>query len=147
MAVCISVKRGTQKKPVDQIECVKELGIRDDAHAGSWHRQISLLADESADRMRKKGLEIGPGDFAENILTRGIDLKNLPVGHRLEAGKSVVLEITQIGKECHHDCAIYQAAGECVMPTDGVFCIVIEEGSIRPGDPIDIIPDSAAGTE
>jgi len=147
LAVCISETRGVQKKPVEQIECVRKMGIRGDAHAEDWHRQVSLLADESADIMRKKGVEIGPGDFAENILTRGIVLKNLPVGQRLRIGDSVVLEVTQIGKECHHDCAIYQATGDCVMPREGIFCIVVEEGPIRAGDRIDVLPDSAGRPE
>lgn len=147
LAVCVSQKRGVQKKPVEVIECAKDLGIRDDAHRGHWHRQISLLANESAELMRKKGVDIGPGDFAENVLTRGIELRTLPVGTKLKVGQAVILEVTQIGKECHHDCAIYQAAGECVMPTHGIFCIVLEEGAIRAGDSIDVIPDGAVGSE
>ncbi len=138
LAVCISEERGTQKKSVDVIQCVPGVGIPDDAHRGEWHRQVSLLANESANLMRAKGLEIGPGDFAENVLTEGIDLVNLPVGTRLQVGSAVILKVTQIGKECHHGCAIYQAAGECVMPTQGIFCTVIAEGSIRVGDSIEI---------
>ena len=146
LAVCISDKRGIQKKPVPSIDCTLDHGIRGDAHAANWHRQISLLADESVETMRGSGIEIGPGDFAENVLTRGIELKHLPIGRRLRAGNSV-LEVTQIGKECHHGCAIYQAIGDCVMPREGIFCIVIEEGTIRPGDSIDVIPDSSSGSE
>jgi MOSC domain-containing protein YiiM len=147
LAVCISDRRGIQKKPVDAIACTRNHGIQGDAHADDWHRQISLLADESAARMRSTGLDIGPGDFAENILTRGIDLKGLPVGCRLKVGAQVVLEVTQIGKECHQHCAIYQAAGDCVMPREGIFCTVLEEGSICPGDSINVIPHGPAGSE
>jgi len=141
VAVCISEIRGVQKKPVEVIHCEQGRGIREDAHAGDWHRQVSLLAEESADVMRAKGVTIGPGDFAENILTRGIEVRSLPVGTRLQIGAEVLLEVTQIGKECHHDCAIYQAAGDCVMPREGVFCIVVAGGAIRAGDRIDVVSD------
>ncbi len=147
VAVCISETRGVQKKPVDVIECVPGLGIRADAHAGDWHRQVSLLAEESAEAMRARGVAVDPGDFAENILTRGIDIPHLPVGTRLRIGPTVVLEVTQIGKECHHGCAIYQAAGDCVMPREGIFGVVIAGGAIHPGDGIDVLPDRTAGAE
>lgn len=139
LAVCISTERGIQKKPIAEIECVKRHGIRGDAHGEDWHRQISLLADESAERMRSTGLAIGPGDFAENVLTRGIELKTLPVGTHLRVGADVLLEVTQIGKECHQHCAIYQAAGDCVMPREGIFAIVLEEGCIKAGDSVDVV--------
>lgn len=138
IAVCISEKKGTQKHQVPSVDVVKEHGITGDAHAGNWHRQISLLAEESVDTMRRDGLDLFPGAFAENILTRGIDLKALPVGTRLRAG-GAVLEVTQIGKECHNDCEIRRKAGKCVMPTDGIFAIVIEEGRIAPGDDLEVI--------
>jgi MOSC domain-containing protein YiiM len=143
IAVCISDVRGVQKKPMDVIHCEQGRGIREDAHAGNWHRQVSLLAEESVETMRAraKGMTIGPGDFAENILTRGIDLRNLPVGTRLRAGTGVLLEVTQIGKECHQGCAIFQAAGDCVMPREGIFCIVVTGGAIRAGDRIDVLSD------
>ncbi len=147
VAVCISDVRGVQKKPVDVIHCEKGRGIREDAHAGDWHRQVSLLAEESAASMRAKGVSIGPGDFAENILTRGIEVKSLPVGTRLRVGANVLLEVTQIGKECHHGCAIYQAAGDCVMPREGIFCIVVAGGAIRAGDRIDVVSDSPDRSE
>lgn len=137
LAVCISEKKGEQKHPVPEIELRCRHGIVGDAHAGDWHRQISLLADESVDRMRASGLALQPGAFAENILTRGLDLKALPVGTRLRVGPAL-LEVTQIGKECHSDCAIRQQAGTCVMPTDGVFAVVVEEGTVRAGDPIEV---------
>lgn len=111
-------------------------GIIGDAHAGSWHRQISLLAQESVDEMRRTGLTLHAGDFAENILTEGIDLKHLPVGTVLRVGKTR-LQVTQIGKECHNDCEIRRLTGKCVMPTDGIFAIVLTGGTIQPGDEIE----------
>ena len=136
-AVCISEKRGTCKHPVEKIEMRRDYGIVGDGHAGNWHRQISLLPVESADRMRAMGLTLRDGAFAENIVTEGVALNTLPVGTRLRVGETL-LEVTQIGKECHNDCAIKKAAGMCVMPTDGIFAIVVEEGTIRPGDEISI---------
>ena len=138
IAVCISEKKGERKHPVPEITLRCGHGIVGDAHAGSWHRQVSLLADESVETMRALGMTLAPGDFAENILTRGIVLKTLPVGTRLRVGETV-LEITQIGKQCHNDCAIKKTTGRCVMPTDGVFAVVLEEGVIRPGDAIEIL--------
>ncbi len=135
IAVCISERKGVRKNEVPEIRLKREHGILGDAHAGNWHRQVSLLAQESIDTMRQLGLKLSPGAFAENIVTEGIVLKTLPVGARLRVGP-VLLEITQIGKECHNDCAIKQATGKCVMPTEGVFAIVLEEGTIRPGDEI-----------
>ena len=135
IAVCISERKGVRKNEVPEIRLKREHGILGDAHAGNWHRQVSLLAQESIDTMRQLGLKLSPGAFAENIVTEGIVLKTLPVGARLRVGP-VLLVITQIGKECHNDCAIKQATGKCVMPTEGVFAIVLEEGTIRPGDEI-----------
>ncbi len=137
LSVCISEKRGTVKRPVEHIDLRIDHGIVGDAHAGSWHRQVSMLANESVDRMRAMGLELEAGVFAENILTEGIDLKSLPVGTRLRVGK-VLLEVTQIGKECHNGCEIRKKTGFCVMPTDGIFTKVIEEGTITSGDEINI---------
>lgn len=136
-AVCISEKKGTRKHAVPSIEVKKDHGIVGDAHAGNWHRQISLLADESVDTMRGKGVELQPGDFAENILTRGIKLNTLPVGTVLRVGETR-LQVTQIGKECHNDCEIRRLVGTCVMPTQGIFAIVLTEGTIRPGDTISV---------
>lgn len=136
-AVCISEKKGTRKHAVPSIEVKKDHGIVGDAHAGNWHRQISLLADESVDTMQGKGVELRPGDFAENILTRGIELKTLPVGTVLRVGETR-LQVTQIGKECHNDCEIRRLVGTCVMPTQGIFAIVLTEGTIRPGDTISV---------
>lgn len=137
VAVCISERKGEKKHPVDAIELRRHHGIVGDAHAGDWHRQVSLLAQESVDTMRSPGLTLSAGDFAENILTEGITLKTLPVGTRLRVGDAL-LEITQIGKQCHADCAIKQKTGKCVMPTEGVFAIVIEEAAVRAGDAIEV---------
>ena len=137
IAVCISEKKGTVKHPVPHIDVRVHHGIVGDAHAGNWHRQISLLADESVDTMRALGLTLSPGAFAENILTRGIELKTLPIGTRLRVGDAL-LEVTQIGKECHNDCEIKKTTGKCVMPTEGIFAVVLEEGRIQSGDTITI---------
>ena len=137
VSVCISEKKGTKKPPVAEISLRPHHGIVGDAHAGDWHRQVSLLANESVDRMRKEGLTLAAGDFAENILTEGITLRTLPVGTVLRAGE-VRLEVTQIGKECHNDCEIRRMTGMCVMPTDGIFAVVLNEGVIRPGDQIEV---------
>ena len=137
LATCISNKKGIQKHAVPEIELRVGLGVVGDAHAGNWHRQLSLLARESVDSMRGLGVELPPGIFAENLLTEGVDLKALPVGTVLRAG-TALLAVTQIGKECHSDCAIKQTVGRCVMPTDGVFAIVLKAGVIKPGDPIEI---------
>lgn len=137
LAVCISEKKGTQKKPVDSIKIKRDWGIEGDAHAGNWHRQISLLANESVDKVRHILPDIQPGAFAENILTEGITLHTLPVGTRLKLGETE-MEVTQIGKECHQGCAIRKLTGDCVMPREGIFCKVIAEGEIRPGDALEV---------
>ncbi|MBW2278245.1 MAG: MOSC domain-containing protein [Deltaproteobacteria bacterium] len=134
--VCVSETKGVQKTPVDSVTVKIEHGIDGDAHAGDWHRQVSLLANESAQKMRDKGLAIGPGDFGENLLTEGIVLTELPVGTPIKVGETL-LEVTQIGKECHDHCQIYFKAGDCVMPREGVFAKVIEGGVIKPGDAIE----------
>ena len=141
VSVNISEQKGTVKREVPAIQLKLRHGIVGDAHAGDWHRQISLLAEESVDTMRPLLPGLRPGAFAENVNTRGIDLKSLPVGTRLRLGETVV-EITQIGKECHNDCAIKKTTGKCVMPTEGVFAVVVEEGIVRKGDSIEIIKDS-----
>ncbi len=134
-AVCISEAKGTQKHPVAQILLKKGHGIVGDAHAGNWHRQVSLLGEESADKVRTPLHGLPPGAFAENIRTRGIVLCRLPVGTRLKVGEAL-LEITQIGKECHQNCAIRELTGDCVMPREGVFAVVLEEGAVRAGDAV-----------
>ena len=135
LAVCISENKGERKKPVESVELRENHGIVGDAHAGDWHRQVSLLAQESIDKMRALGLDVNAGDFAENITTIGIDLVSLPIGTRLQIGETL-LEVTQIGKECHTRCAIFYQAGDCVMPKEGIFAKVITGGTIRPGDEI-----------
>lgn len=139
LSVNISEKRGMVKHPVPEIQVKLHHGIIGDAHAGDWNRQISLLAKESVDKMRALGLEeLTAGAFAENIVTEGIDLKNLPVGTKLHIGETLT-EVTQIGKECHNDgCPIQRATGNCVMPTEGIFVIVLQEGVIRAGDIITV---------
>ena len=139
VAVNISPAKGEQKTPVHEAELREEHGIVGDAHAGDWHRQVSLLAEESIEKMRRLGLDVDPGAFAENITTRGIELLTLPVGARLAVGETL-LEITQIGKECHSRCAIYYQIGDCVMPKEGIFARVLRSGVVRPGDPIEIVP-------
>ena len=135
LAACISEKKGERKKPVEAVELREGHGIVGDAHAGDWHRQVSLLAQESIDKMRALGLDVNAGDFAENITTVGINLISLPIGSRLQIGEAL-LEVTQIGKECHTRCAIFYQAGDCVMPKEGIFAKVIVGGTVRPGDAI-----------
>jgi len=133
IAVCISEEKGVIKKPVPEIYLKINHGIVGDAHAGDWHRQVSLLADESVDKLRDKMPDIDAGAFAENILTSGLCLFKLPIGTKLRIDK-VLLEVTQIGKECHNDgCAIKRQTGDCVMPREGIFTIVLQEGVIKPG--------------
>jgi len=136
LAVCISEKKGERKTPVASVELRPDHGIVGDAHAGEWHRQVSLLAIESIRKMQNMGLDVDAGDFAENITSEGVDLVALPVGSQLKIGE-VLLEVTQIGKECHNRCAIYHQAGDCVMPKEGIFAKVITGGVTRSGDIIE----------
>ena len=137
-AVCISEKKGQQKHPVERVRLRPEHGIEGDAHAGNWHRQVSLLGQESVDRLQEKiSIPLFPGAFAENILCEGIELYKLPVGTRLRVG-TALCQVTQIGKECHADCAIRRQAGDCVMPREGIFAIVLTEGEARAGDLITV---------
>jgi molybdopterin adenylyltransferase len=138
IAVCTSPEKGQRKKNVGESLLIKNQGLEDDAHAGFAHRQVSLLAEESIAKMVAKGLEVGPGDFAENLTTRGIDLVSLPIGTRLAAGRETVLRVTQIGKECHTRCAIYYQAGDCVMPREGIFAEVLTGGKLAVGDNIEL---------
>lgn len=135
VAVSVSARKGERKSPVPRATLVPGHGVERDAHAGPGHRQVSLLASESIARMREKGLAVGPGDFAENVTVEGIDLAAMRVGERLRVGEALV-EISQIGKECHERCAIYFQAGDCVMPREGVFARVIRGGVVTPGDPV-----------
>ena len=139
IAVCRSKKKGTRKDNISQGVLREEFGLVGDAHADSnTHRQVSLLAIESIHKMRNLGLELGPGDFAENLTTDGIDVVSLPLGTRISIGEEVILEITQIGKECHTRCAIYRQVGECIMPQEGVFTRVVRGGLVSAGDRIGI---------
>ena len=144
LAVCISEKKGEQKHPVAQAELKENWGIVGDAHAGNWHRQVSLLGQESVDKLQSRitHVTLKPGDFAENILVKGITLYELPVGTRLKIGPDAVGEVTQIGKTCHYDCAIRKAAGDCVMPREGIFVKIITPGIVRPGDRLEVIEEA-----
>ncbi len=148
VAVNVSEAKGERKKPVPEVILRPEHGIEGDAHAGTWHRQVSLLAQESIDKMTAQGLDVGPGDFAENITVSGVEVAALPLGTTLDLGGSLV-EVTQIGKECHTRCAIYQQAGDCVMPREGIFVRVLRGGRVAPGDPIRVrawgLGDQGAG--
>ena len=139
IAVCTSGQKGTRKRNIGQAELRPQWGIVGDAHAANWHRQVSLLAWESIEKMRALGLNVNAGSFAENITTQGLDLVSLPVGTQLRLGEARV-EVTQIGKVCHERCAIYYQAGDCVMPREGIFVRVHEGGRVRVGDAIEIIP-------
>jgi len=136
--VCVSGSKGERKTPVAAVELRVNHGIEGDAHAGEWHRQVSLLALESIRKMQALGLAVGNGDFAENFTTEGIELFTLPVGARLEIGETL-LEVTQIGKECHTRCAIFYQAGDCVMPKEGIFAKVVKGGTVAAGAPINLI--------
>jgi len=137
-SINLSMQKGERKMPVHETELIAEHGLKDDGHAGMWHRQVSLLAMESVDKMVQKGLSVVPGDFAENITTVGIDLVGLPIGTRFKLAEAL-LEVTQIGKECHNRCAIYEQAGDCVMPREGIFAKVLTGGTVKTGDIINLI--------
>lgn len=139
VAVCTSERKGMRKQNVGTGMLKPNFGLEGDAHGGDWHRQVSLLALESIKKMQEMGLDVGPGDFAENLTTEGIDLVSLPVGTRLRIGENGVGEVTQIGKECHTKCAIYYQAGDCVMPREGIFIRVLEGGPINVGDEIEVM--------
>jgi MOSC domain-containing protein YiiM len=139
VAVSISDRKGEKKHNIDEARLLSGHGLDQDAHAGDWHRQVSLLDMQSIARIRKKGLDVDPGNFAENITTDGIRLWELPIGTHLQLGEHVVVEVTQIGKECHNRCAIFHQVGDCVMPREGIFAKVLQEGTIRPGDTITVL--------
>ncbi len=138
LAVCLSERKGVRKKPVDAIKLEVGSGVVGDAHAGSWHRQISLLPNESVDELREVLPALAPGDFAENVLTEGLDLKSLPVGTVLAVGEALVA-VTQIGKKCHNDCEIKRLVGKCAMPSEGIFAVVIRGGEVRRGDGVRVV--------
>jgi MOSC domain-containing protein YiiM len=141
VSIALSKKKGTKKTPLGEALIIKDHGIGGDAHAGVWHRQISFLDAAQITKCRTDGLNVTFGDFAENIATEGIDWKKVPVGTRFRLGPSAIVEITQIGKECHKKCAIYYQAGDCIMPREGVFARVLEGGVVRCGDPIEFLPE------
>ena len=136
LAVNISEDKGTKKKNIHSCAVIKDSGLKGDAHAGPWHRQVSLLANESIRKMKDMGLNVGYGDFAENITTEGVDLVHLPIGTEIRIGHAVILRVTQIGKVCHDRCAIYYQAGDCIMPKEGIFAEVTNEGEVKVGDKI-----------
>lgn len=141
MAVCISEKRGTQKKNIEKVRLIENFGLEGDAHGGNWHRQVSLLSYEKVLAFEEKGISVEDGAFGENLLVEGFDFKTLPVGTRFRCGDAL-LEMTQIGKECHSHCEIYQAVGDCIMPREGVFARVLHGGMIQIGDELEIVPSS-----
>ena len=132
-AVCLSEKKGTQKQNVKTVQVLEDFGFEKDAHAGKWHRQVSLLSYEKIEEFRRKGAEVEFGAFGENLVVSGYDFKTLPIGTKFQCN-DVVLELTQIGKECHHGCQIFQTMGDCIMPREGVFCKVLHGGTITEGD-------------
>lgn len=138
MAVCTSPAKGTQKTNVGEALFIEDFGLEGDAHAGKWHRQVSLLSHDKIEEFRKRGAEVADGAFGENLVVEGVDFRNLPVGTRFRCN-DVILEMTQIGKECHHGCEIFQKMGECIMPREGVFAKVIKGGRIRTGDVMEIM--------
>ena len=140
-AISVSKERGTQKTNVPKAELKTDFGIVGDAHSGNWHRQVSLLGIESIDKMIAKGAKVTPGNFAENITTEGIDLCALEIGSKLKLGSDVELEITQLGKDCHSRCEIFEQIGDCIMPREGIFARVLKSGSISVGDTIEINTD------
>ncbi len=139
VSIALSRKKGTRKVPVSSAQVIENHGLKGDAHAGTWHRQISFLASESIRKTRDKGLDVDFGDFAENVATEGIDWPSLPIGTRVKLGAHVEVEISQIGKECHKKCAIYYQAGDCIMPREGVFARVLQGGRITCGDDIAVL--------
>jgi MOSC domain-containing protein YiiM len=138
-SISVSKKKGTRKVQVASANLVVNHGVEGDAHTGPWHRQVSFLSSENIEKTRGQGLDVTFGDFAENIATSGIDWKTVPIGTRVKLGETAVVEITQIGKECHKKCAIYYQAGDCIMPREGVFGRVLEGGEVRCGDAVSFL--------
>ncbi|MBP8639401.1 MAG: MOSC domain-containing protein [Oscillospiraceae bacterium] len=139
IAVCVSEKKGTQKRNVDSAVFIEEWGIEGDAHAGKWHRQVSLLSHDKIEAFRARGAEVVDGAFGENLVVSGIDFRSLPIGSRF-ACNDVLLELTQIGKECHNGCEIFKKMGDCIMPREGVFTRVLHGGKISVGDNLIVLP-------
>ena len=142
VAVCTSPAKGTEKTAVPEINLIADHGIEGDAHAGKWHRQVSLLSWQKIEAFRARGAKVEHGAFGENIIVDGIDFAALPIGTRFAAGEAL-LELTQIGKECHSHCRIFHTMGECIMPTQGVFARVLRGGRVRPGDTLTALPPEA----
>ncbi len=138
LAICISEKKGTGKHEINEAKLIKDFGIENDAHAGNWHRQISLLGFEKIDDFRSRGANVDFGAFGENLVIEGIELEKLPIGQQIKIGETL-LEVTQIGKECHTRCAIFYQVGDCIMPRNGIFAKVIEEGTIRVGQSCSLV--------
>lgn len=136
VSIAVSRKKGTIKKCIPQAELIENHGIKEDAHAGDWHRQLSFLASESIENASSEDFPLNYGDFAENVATTGIDWKSQPVGRRFKLGNGAVVEVTQIGKECHKKCAIFYRTGDCIMPREGVFARILKGGTIHVGDTI-----------
>jgi MOSC domain-containing protein YiiM len=146
-AICVSEEKGTPKRERPMAVLVKSWGIEGDAHAGDWHRQVSLLAGESIDRMKEKMSTLTSGAFAENFVTRGIDLRDVSIGDEIAIGGSAVVRVTQIGKECHTACAIKEQVGDCIMPREGIFAEVLTGGTVKPGDGIWRIDRKVSGCD
>lgn len=146
VAICISKKKGVQKKDIKRCKLIENHGLEGDAHAGSWHRQISLLSKEARLVMENKGAKLNDGDFGENLLTEGIDFANVKVGNKLRLGKDALVRITQIGKECHDKCSIYYQVGDCIMPREGIFAEVLKGGEIKIDDDIEFLNDKSSSS-
>lgn len=146
VAICISEKKGVQKKDIKRCKLIENHGLEGDAHAGSWHRQISMLSKEARLVMENKGAKLNDGDFGENLLTEGIDFANVKVGNKLRLGKDALVRITQIGKECHDKCSIYYQVGDCIMPRDGIFAEVLKGGEIKIDDDIEFLNDKSGSS-
>ena len=147
VAICISKKKGVQKEDVKQCKLIENHGLDGDAHAGSWHRQVSLLSKEARLVMENKGAKLDAGDFGENVLTEGIDFANTKVGNKLRLGKDAMVRITQIGKECHDRCSIYYQVGDCIMPREGIFAEVLKGGIIKINDDIEFLNDKSGSSD
>jgi MOSC domain-containing protein YiiM len=146
VAICISEKKGVQKKDIKRCKLIENHGLEGDAHAGSWHRQISLLSKEARLVMENKGAKLNDGDFGENLLTEGIDFANIKIGNKLRLGKDALVRITQIGKECHDKCSIYYQVGDCIMPREGIFAEVLKGGEIKIDDDIEFLNDKSSSS-
>lgn len=138
LAVCVSEIRGIQKKDISKVELIENYGLKNDAHAGTWHRQVSLLAIEKIEEFEKRGIELEHGAFGENFVVSGVDLVKLPIGTRLKIGEAEI-EVTQIGKQCHSRCHIYDTVGDCIMPREGIFAKVIKGGMVKVDDKVEVI--------